>query len=230
MPPVAYLHPALERENLTAVPFAQVLHLTFDGKRCSGALYKKDGEEHNATANKEVIVCAGAVQFPTNFSCFRVLGRKEVLEQHGINVVADLPGVGQNLQDHLMAPVAYYATQPITLAGAASEEQAVKFQTEGKGMLTSNIGEAGGFLKLKGKRTAAPELQFHFAPGFFILHGAGNPEGHGFTLLPGIVGTQSKGNLTLRSADPNDPPIIDPHYLEEKADLDVIVEGVKICP
>lgn len=224
---VAYLHPALERENLTAIPFAQVLQLTFEGNRCTGALYQKEGEEHQVTANKEVVVCAGAVNSP-QLLMLSGIGPKEVLEQHGIEVVADVPGVGQNLQDHLMAPVAYHATQPITLANAASEEQTAKFQAEGKGMLTSNIGEAGGFLKLN-EDAPAPELQFHFAPGWFIMHGAGNPEGHGFTLLPGVVGTQSRGYLTLRSADPNDPPIIDPHYLEEKDDLDVIVEGIKIA-
>ena len=224
---VAYLHPALERDNLTAIPFAQVQHLSFEDKRCTGVIYQKDGEEHHVTANHEVIICAGAVNSP-QLLMLSGIGPKDTLEQHGIQVVADLPGVGQNLQDHLMAPVAYHATQPVSLAAATEEAQAVRFQTEGKGMLTSNIGEAGGFLQLN-QNAAAPELQFHFAPGWFILHGAGNPEGHGFTLLPGIVGTQSKGYLTLRSADPSDPPIIDPHYLEEKADLDVIVEGVKIA-
>jgi choline dehydrogenase len=156
------------------------------------------------------------------------IGPKETLEKFGIHVVMNLPGVGQNLQDHVMAPVAYHATQPISLAAAAAEEQAVKFQSEGKGMLTSNIGEAGGFLKLN-PNAPAPELQFHFAPGWFILHGAGNPEGHGFTLAPGVVGTKSVGYLTLRSADPHDSPMIDPNYLAAEADMEVIVEGVKIA-
>lgn len=224
---VGYLHPALARDNFTAVPHAHVQHLTFDGTRCTGAVYHKDGDVHTATATREVIVCTGAINSPQLLMLSGV-GPKETLAKFSIDMVMDLPGVGQNLQDHIMVPVAYHATQPVSLAAAAAEEQAIKFQSEGKGMLTSNIGEAGGFLKLD-PEAAAPELQFHFAPGWFILHGAGNPEGHGFTLAPGVVGTKSVGHLTLRSADPNDPPVIDPNYLAEEADMDVIVEGVKIA-
>ena len=224
---VGYLHPALARDNFTAIPHAHVQHLTFDGTHCTGVVYHKDGQAHTAEASREVIVCTGAINSP-QLLMLSGIGPKETLEKFGIHVVMNLPGVGQNLQDHIMAPVAYHATQPISLAAAADEEQAVKFQSEGKGMLTSNIGEAGGFLKLN-PNAPAPELQFHFAPGWFILHGGGNPEGHGFTLAPGVVGTKSVGYLTLRSADPHDPPIIDPNYLAAEADMEVIVEGVKIA-
>ena len=224
---VGYLHPALGRENLTAVPFAQVQHLTFDGTRCTGVVYRKDGADHTATVAKEVILCTGAINSP-QLLMLSGIGPRETLEQLGIEVIMDLPGVGQNLQDHFMAPVAYHIHEPITLAAATSEAELVKFQSEGKGMLTSNVGEAGGFLKLL-PDAAAPELQFHFAPSWFILHGGGNPEGHGLTLAPGIVGTKSVGYLTLRSADPNDAPIIDPNYLADPHDLAVIVEGVKIA-
>jgi choline dehydrogenase len=222
-----YLHPALARDNFTANPHAHVQHLTFDGTRCTGVVYHKDGQAHAAEASREIIVCTGAINSP-QLLMLSGIGPKETLEKFGIHVVMNLPGVGQNLQDHVMAPVAYHATQPISLAAAAAEEQAVKFQSEGKGMLTSNIGEAGGFLKLN-PNAPAPELQFHFAPGWFILHGGGNPEGHGFTLAPGVVGTKSVGYLTLRSADPHDSPMIDPNYLAAEADMEVIVEGVKIA-
>jgi choline dehydrogenase len=224
---VGYLHPALKRENFTAVPHAHVQHLIFEGTRCTGAVYHKDGEAHTATAIREVIICTGSINSP-QLLMLSGIGPKETLAKFGIQIVMDLPGVGQNLQDHVMVPVAYHATKPVSLAAAAAEEQAIKFQSEGKGMLTSNIGEAGGFLKLD-PDAPAPELQFHFAPGWFILHGAGNPEGHGFTLAPGVVGTKSVGYLTLRSADPHDPPVIDPNYLADEADMEVIVEGVKIA-
>jgi len=124
-------------------------------------------------------------------------------------------------------PVAYECTQPVTLTGAESPEQA-ELLKQGMGLLTSNIGEAGGFLKLD-PDADAPELQFHFAPNYFIADGAGNPAGHGFTLMPGIVGTKSVGSLKLISSDPHAKPAIDPAILQEDHDLEVMVEGIKIA-
>ncbi len=224
---VGYLHPALGRENLTAIPQAQVTKLNFDGNRCASVTYIKDGETHTAEVSKEVIVSAGAINSP-QLLMLSGIGPKEHLAAHGIETVMDLPGVGENLQDHCMAPVAYHVTQPITLAHAESEEQVAKLTEEGKGMLTSNIGEAGGFLKID-PDAAAPELQFHFGPTWFIDHGFGNPEGDGMTMLPGLVGTKSVGSIKLNSADPTDAPAIDPNFLGDERDLNVIVEGVKIA-
>lgn len=224
---IGYLHPALNRDNFTAIPFAQVTRLVFDGKRCIGLVYHKDNAEYTVHAKREVIVCAGAINTP-QLLMLSGIGPQETLKHFDIDMVVDLPGVGQNLQDHLMVPVAYHATQPISLTAANEPEQAAKLQNEAKGLLTSNIGEAGGFIQLD-PQSRAPELQFHFAPGWFITQGATNPAGHGFTLLPSLVGTTSIGYLTLQSADPNDPPMIDPNYLAEKADMDVLVAGVKIA-
>jgi len=222
---VGYLHPALPRENFTAIPFAQVTKLTFEGNRCTGAVYMKDGQEHSAECRQEVIVCGGSINSP-HLLMLSGIGPKDTLEKHGISVVMDLPGVGQNLQDHLMVPLAYHCTQPITLAHAESEESMAKIE-KGMGLLSSNVGEAGGFLQLD-PELDAPELQFHFGPTWFIDHGFSNPEGDGITLLPGVVGTKSIGYLTLRSANPDDPPLIDPNYLSDERDMDVLVEGVKI--
>lgn len=223
----AYLHPALERDNLTLETGALVKRLVIEDGRCTGALYTVDGEDRAAEAGLEVILSAGSIGSPQILMLSGV-GPKAELEKHGIGVAKDLSGVGRNLQDHLMAPVAYHCTQPISLAGAGEPEEAEKL-AQGMGMLTSNIGEAGGFLTVMDD-APAPDLQFHFAPGWFIHHGAGNPaEGHGFTLLPGVVGTRSVGALTLKSADPADKPLIDTNYFGERADLDVVVEGVKIA-
>ena len=223
---VGYLHPALGRENLTTLTGAQVTHLTFEGTKCTSAIYLKNGEEHTVETTGEVILCGGAINSP-QLLMLSGIGSANHLKEYGIEVVMDLPGVGQNLQDHLMAPVAYQATQPISLAAAGTEKEMSKL-VNGQGMLTSNIGEGGGFIKLN-PDSEVSELQFHFAPGLFIMHGAGNPEGHGFTLLPGIVHPQSIGHLMLQSTDPNDPPLIDPNYLAAEFDINVIVEGVKIA-
>ena len=222
-----YLHPALGRKNLDVVAGALVLRLTFDGTRCTGCVYAKDGAEQTVEASREVILCGGAINSP-QLLMLSGIGPKAHLESLGIAVVKDLPGVGQNLQEHLMVPVAYHCKEPITLAAAATPEQAARLQTEGKGLLTSNIAEAGGFVRLS-PDAPAPEMQFHFGPTWFVYHGAGNPEGHGFTLLPGVVATKSVGKLELRSADPTDPPRIDPNYLAAPEDMAVLVEGVKLA-
>ncbi len=223
---VGYLYPALKRENFTAITNALVQRLTFDGTRCTGVVYRKDGQEHTAEASREVILCGGAINSP-QVLMLSGIGDKEKLEALGISVVTNLPGVGQNYQDHIMVPLAVHSTQPVTLGGAGSEEAGKQFVEERKGLLTSNIGEAGGLVKLKAD-SPAPELQYHFAPGWFVFHGAGNPkEPHGYTLLPGLVGTKSIGSLELRSADPTMPPKIDPNYLGDERDLEVLVAGVK---
>jgi choline dehydrogenase len=188
-------------------------------------VYRKGDAEHAVEASHEVILCGGAINSP-QLLMLSGIGSKKQLERVGIQVLVDLPGVGQNLQDHLMVPVAYHCTEPVSLALAGSDAEVKKFQEAQRGMLTSNIPEAGGFLKLD-PDSPAPELQFHFCPGWFVMHGAGNPGGHGFTLLPSLVGTKSVGSLRLRSADPSAPPRIDPNFLAEEADMAVLVEGVK---
>ncbi len=141
-------------------------------------------------------------------------------------MVHDLPGVGENLQDHFMAPVCYSCTQDISLAAAETPEQLEKLQN-GMGLLTSNIGEGGGFVKLD-PNAEAPELQFHFAPSYFVHDGAGNPEGHGFSMVAGTVGTKSVGQVRLASANPEEKPLIDPAALQDDRDLEIMVEGIKI--
>lgn len=223
----AYLHPALGRENLTAVSHALVTKLNLDGNRCIGVTYQKNGQTLTATASKEVILAAGAINSP-QLLLLSGIGPQKQLQKHNIKMVVDLPGVGENLQDHCKTPVAYHVTQPITLAHARSEIQRQRFEQERMGLLTSNTAEAGGFLQLN-PEARAPELQFHFNPTWSINHGADNPIGDGMTLFPGLVGTKSVGSLKLASANPTDPPLIDPNLLGDPHDVAVLVEGVKIA-
>jgi choline dehydrogenase len=224
---VAYLKPAAARANLTVTTSAHATRLLFEGHRCVGVAYVKDGLAQEAHARREVIVSGGAINSP-QLLMLSGIGPGAHLQELGIPVVRDLPGVGQNLTDHLMVPLAYHCTQPISLAEAQTEAQLIKFQNEQMGMLTSNIGEAGGFIKLR-PSSLAPELQFHFGPAWFLFHGFKNPPEHGFTLLPSLVGTRSIGQITLRSANPLDAPLIDPNYLADEDDLAVLVEGMKIA-
>lgn len=223
---VSYLQPAMTRTNLTIQGNALTRRLLIEEGRCTGVAYELDGKEQIAEARKEVVVCAGAFGSP-HLLMLSGIGPKAHLESHGIKVVKDLSGVGQNLQDHYMAPVAYTCTEPVSLAGASDPSQLEKL-SHGMGLLTSNIGEAGGFVTVT-EGSAAPDLQFHFAPAFFVLDGSGNPAGHGFTLMPGVVGTKSKGQVTLSSSDPTRKPNVDPGCLNDEHDIDIIVAGLKIA-
>ena len=224
----AYLKPIMKkRSNLQIETEALATKLQFDGTRCTGVTYEQNGTTHTAIANKEVIVSGGAVNSP-QLLLLSGIGDNAHLQEMGIPVVVDLPGVGQNLIDHMLIILAYKCKQPVTLASAESIVNIAKFLLLGKGMLSSNIGEAGGFTKILGNSTA-PDLQFHFAPAYFLEHGFKTPEGHGFSIGPTLVGTRSIGYLKLQSADPHTHPIIQPNYLSNDEDMGILVEGVKIA-
>ncbi len=225
---VSYLHPAIEAGRLTAQADAMVLKIIITDGRATGVKFLANGKEHTVTARKEIILSGGTINSP-QVLMISGIGPKAHLKEHGINVVKDLPGVGQNLQDHYMMPVAYNCTQPISLSQAGSEEQAALY-ANGKGMLTSNIAEAGGFLKINPK-SPAPDLQFHFAPGYFILDGAGNPTdgSDGFTILPSLVQSKGTGTVKLASPDPSVKPLIDHKIFQNESDYDTLIAGVKIA-
>ncbi|BAZ47494.1 glucose-methanol-choline oxidoreductase [Nostoc sp. NIES-4103] len=224
---VGYLHPALQRKNLTVLTYAQVTKLLFEGNHCIGVTYISDGQEKIANAHREVVLCGGTINSP-QLLMLSGIGPAEHLKALGIAVIQDLPGVGQNLIDHLIVPVSYYCTQNITIATAQLEALQVKFEQERMGMLTSNIAEGSGFVKLN-PDILVPELQLHFEPNWLIYHGFGNPPGDGFTVTPTLVQPKSVGEIKLCSVDPFLAPIIDPKYLSEEEDIQVLVEGVKLA-
>jgi len=225
---VSYLHPAIEAGRLTAQADAMVLKIIITDGRATGVKFLADGKEHIVTARKEIILSGGTINSP-QVLMISGIGPKAHLKEHGIDVFKDLPGVGQNLQDHFMMPVVYKCTKPISLSQAGSEEQAALY-AKGKGMLTSNIAEAGGFLKINPK-SPAPDLQFHFAPGYFILDGAGNPTdgSDGFTILPSLVQSKGTGTVKLASADPSIKPLIDHKIFQNESDYETLIAGVKIA-
>jgi choline dehydrogenase len=156
------------------------------------------------------------------------IGPAAHLKEVGIPVAVDLPGVGQNLQDHLVVPVAYACTQPITLASAETVWNVLKYVLLRRGPLTSNVAEAGGFVKTR-PELSAPDVQFHFGPVYFLNHGLSRPQGHGFTLGPTPLRPRSRGRIFLRSAEALQPPAIQPNYLDCEQDLQTLIEGVKLA-
>ncbi len=221
-----YLRPALQRDNFTALPYAHATRLIFEGKHCTGVLYAHEGLEKQARATKEIIVCGGAINSP-QLLMHSGIGPGEHLAEVGIPVLLDLPGVGQNLMDHMQAPLAYHCREPVSLVGKETAEQLKRYEQSKMGLLTSNLGEAGGFVRLNAD-SRAPELQYHFGPDWFIRHGFETPEGHGFTILAGLVGGKSVGELKLQSSDPLMSPLIDFACLNCDEDVDVLLAGIKL--
>ena len=223
----AYLKPAFGRRNLTVLTGAHATRVLFEGTRAAGVEYVREGRTERAAAAREVILCGGAVNSPQLLMLSGV-GAADELRRLGIAPVADLPGVGRNLQDHLIVAVAYACTRPVSLASAEAVRNVVSYLLLRRGPLTSNVGEAGGFVRTDAS-LAAPDLQFHFGPVYYISHGFVRPEGHGFSIGPTLIRPRSRGHITLRSADPFEPPSIEPCYLEDGSDLRTLVEGVRLA-
>ena len=155
------------------------------------------------------------------------MDRLNHLAEFDIPLVHDLPGVGQNLMDHIQVPLAYHCKAPVSLVDKDAPEQVKRYEEEKMGLLTSNLGESGGFVKLD-PASPAPELQYHFGPDWFLRHGFETPAGHGFTILVGLVGTKSVGELKLLSADPFTTPSIDFACLMDDSDVQVLLGGIKL--
>ncbi len=222
----AFLRPAMHRPNLTIRTAAQATRLLFEGTRVVGVSYVHNGETRQVYAHQEVILCGGAINSP-QLLLLSGIGPADQLRSLDIPVVVDLPGVGQNLQDHLDVAVAYHCTEPITWATLTAEAETA-YRSFRTGPLSSNGPEAGGFVTTRAD-LPLPDLQFHFSPGWSVGFGAERPAGHGFAFWPALLWPESRGSLMLRSPDPLAPPLIQPNYLASAADMAVLVQGVAIA-
>ena len=202
----AFLRP--DRPNITVLTGALASRVLFDGRRARGVEYIRDGRTEEARAEREVVLAGGAVNSP-QLLMLSGIGPADQLRAHGIDVVAELPGVGENLQDHPVVAVCYRASKPVSLANATSLPNVARYLVSKSGPLSSNVAECGGFVRTR-DGLDRPDIQFHFAPGYFLDHGFRIVEGHGFTFGPTLVRPASVGWLRLRSDKPTDPPLIQP--------------------
>ncbi len=223
----AYLFPAIGRSNLTALRGAHAMRILFETDRTSGVEYVKDNRRFTARARREVILAAGAIGSP-QLLLLSGVGSPESLSSLGIRVVVDLDGVGKNLQDHPASGVAFACTQPISLRNAETPLAYLEYAARRTGPLCSNIAEAGAFVRSYAE-AQAPDIQFHFAPAYYVDHGFVRPPGHGFSIGPTLIAPLSRGRLTLRSAQPLAPPLICGNHLTEKADMKALLAGVKLA-
>ncbi|OKH94899.1 GMC family oxidoreductase [Streptomyces uncialis] len=222
---VAFLHPALERPNLTVVTGARADRVVIENGRATGVEVTRDSGTEVITAGREVILSAGAYGSP-KLLMLSGIGPAAALTALGIEVVADLP-VGEGLQDHYMTML-NFRTDTESLMTAASPDNAALLQGEGRGPLTSNVGEAGGFFHSRDGLTA-PDLQFHMAPVLFHQEGLGAVTEHGFAFGPCVLAPTSRGRVTLRSDRPDAAPRITHNYLTTDEDRAALVAGIRIA-
>ena len=223
----AFLRPARRRKNVETWTGAHVTRVLIEAGRAVGVEMVRGGRTERVRAEREVILSGGAVNSP-QLLMLSGIGPAEHLAAHGIVVVADRPEVGENLQDHLIVGIRYRLKTPVSLINAESPSNVAQYLTRRRGMLTSNVAEAGLFART---RTGAPtpDLQFHVAPVLFEDHGLTPPTEHGFSLGPTLVATESRGRIRLGAADPLAAPEIDPGALTEAADVASLVEGVRLA-
>lgn len=229
----AYLEPVLSRPNLTVLTHAWARRIRFQDRRAVGVDVYRGGQIKTLSARREVILSAGAFQSP-QLLLLSGLGDGEALQSLGIPVVAHLPWVGQNLQDHLDYTVIHRAKTLDVLGGSPGGvlrllKEIGRYRRERRGMVASNIAEAGGFLK-SDPALPAPDIQLHFCTA--VVHNHGRTLRHllhGYTLHACLLRPKSRGTVKLASHDPMAPPLIDPRYLDEPEDLDLLVKGVRMA-
>ncbi len=224
----AYLAPVRGRRNLTVLTGAHATRVLVGDGRAIGLAYTRGGkEEETVRARREVILSAGAVGSP-HLLMLSGIGPAAHLRERGLPVVRDVPGVGQNLQDHLVAGVMRRSTAPLRLTRAESLPNVFRYLVNQSGPLSSNVAEACAFTTTR-PGLAAPDLQFHFAPVSFLDHGLEAPEEDALSIGATLLQPGSRGHLALASPDPRAAPVIQPRYLSDEEDLRVLTEGVKLA-
>lgn len=227
----AYVAPHRGRPNLEVRTGAQVLRILLEDGRACGVELLQGGQRHTLRCQREVLLCAGALQSP-QLLMLSGIGPGAHLQEMGLAVQVDLPGVGQHLHDHPDVTVGCNLPGSelgvgMSLAGLRRIGQGLwEWHQHRSGMLTSNLAEAGGFIR---SSPAEPEadLQLHFLPGKQVDHGRGHSWGHGLTCHVCVLQPLSRGELRLASPDPLAPPAIDPQFLSHPDDVYRLVQGVR---
>ncbi|GGD76023.1 GMC family oxidoreductase [Lacimicrobium alkaliphilum] len=228
----AYLSDAKSRQNLHIITCAEVRRILIEDNHATGVELDSSTGIRQLKASREVLLCAGAINSP-QLLMLSGIGPATHLRECGIEPVVDLPGVGQNLQDHLDAIVQYQCKRPggygLTLRALPGYLCAAwHYLRERKGLFTSNIAEAGGFASTS-KTNDMVDIQFHFLPAILKEHGKKLVGGYGFGLHVCCLYPKSRGQILLNKANPGGPAHIDPNYLDHPDDRQIMLEGVKLA-
>ena len=226
-----YLHPVMDRPNLTVITKAQAARILVEKGRAAGVEYVRKGRVHKINAEREVILSGGSVNSP-QLLLLSGIGPAEEIRSHGIVPVHDLPGVGKNLQDHLHGAVKHYCTKPVSLYSVfkptALPRHVLHYLFTHKGPAATMGLESLAFLKSHAE-AVAPDLEYHFVPALYTDHGRKMIYRHGFMGYYNMQRPEARGEITLKSADPLAHPAIQPNYLQNETDLATLREGFKIA-
>lgn len=227
-----YITPHLSRPNLKVMTGALSSRIVFDGKRARGVVCTVAGAEHAVRARREVILSSGAFGSPQLLMLSGV-GPGAALQRLGIEVLHDLPGVGENLQDHIDHVQAYRTssnspTFGVSLRGGMKITSAMlEWKKKRTGLITSNFAESGAFVRSSPEATV-PDLQMVFVVAMVDNHNRTLHLGHGYSCHIEVLRPKSRGHVRLASRDPRAAPLIDPKFLDDERDLELLVKGVQL--
>jgi choline dehydrogenase-like flavoprotein len=227
----AFLRKAMYRSNLQVLTDAHTERVVFREGRAAGIEYRRGGVLYEARADAEVILAAGAVQSPQLLE-LSGLGRSEVLREYGIEVRHELPGVGENYQDHYGVRLRWQVTQPITLnekaRGLSLARELFRYAFSGRGILTYGAGGTGGFVRTH-PDLERPDVQFHLAHASYA-----DPATRELDRVPGMtlavcqLRPESRGSIHIKSPDPMAAPAIRGNFLSERADVETLIRGMRL--
>ncbi|MGW4065697.1 choline dehydrogenase [Amycolatopsis sp. NPDC004747] len=227
----AYLHPVLDRPNLTVKTRAFVSQILFDGTRAVGVEYAQGRGVPAEVYGKEIILCGGAINSPQLLQLSGV-GNAAELEKLGIDVVKDLPGVGENLQDHLEVYIQYACKQPVSMQPSLAKWKRPYIGAQWlflrSGPAATNHFEGGGFVR-SNDEVKYPNLMFHFLPVAIRYDGSAPTEGHGYQVHVGPMYADTRGSVKIKSTDPREHPAIKFNYLSTETDRKEWVEAVRVA-
>lgn len=226
----AYLHPFKDRPNLTVITQALASKVLLENNRAVGVEYLAGGHAKKTIyANAEVVLSGGAVNSP-KLLLLSGIGPADELRARGLDVAHDLPGVGKNFQDHMDVYIAAECSQPISYNGHDRWDRAIRHGLQyllyKTGPVTACVAEAGCFIR-SSEAGRSPDIQIHCLPAYVVDHGRKRIKGHGITINTCNLRPRSIGSVTLRSANPLDPPAIDPNFLDDPYDLTISIAGFR---
>jgi choline dehydrogenase len=227
----AYLHPVMDRPNLRVETLAFTSRVLFEGRRAVGVEYSRAGRGTQRVYGGEVILCGGAINSPQLLQLSGV-GNAAELRPLGIDVVADVPGVGENLQDHLEVYIQYASKLPVSIAPGLRWRNRPRVGAEWlflrRGLGATNHFEGGGFAR-SNDEVDYPNLMFHFLPIAIRYDGSAPTKGHGYQVHIGPMTSDARGSVKLKSADPHQHPALRFNYLSTEQDRREWVEAVRVA-